>query len=90
LHPPSGLKQTSPRTSPKDFIMVQMTGKYKRTSAEKYEDFLSKLGMGFIMKKAATASTPTMEITESGGKWKMVTSTTMKTISLEFELVISS
>ena len=40
-----------------------------------------------MMRKAATVSTPKMEITESGGKWKMVTSTSMKSIVLEFELV---
>ena len=67
--------------------MVQMTGSYTRASEQKYEEFLTKLGVGFMMRKAATVSTPKMEITESGGKWKMVTSTSMKSIVLEFELV---
>ena len=67
--------------------MVQITGKYTRTKEEKYKDFLSKLGVGFLTRQAATASTPTMEITETNGKWKMVTSTTLKSIVLEFELV---
>ena len=67
--------------------MVQITGKYTRTKEEKYEDFLSKLNVGFLTRKAAMASTPTMDITENGGKWKMVTSTTLKSIVLEFELV---
>merc|ERR1711862_968517 len=57
-----------------------------RTKEEKYEDFLSKLNVGFLTRKAAMASTPTMDITENGGKWKMVTSTTLKSIVLEFEL----
>lgn len=65
-----------------------MVGKYTRTSEKKYEDFLSKLGVGFILRKAATASTPTMEITQDGNKWKMVTATSLKSIVLEFELVI--
>ncbi len=67
--------------------MVQFTGKYKRVSAEKYEEFLTKLGVSFILKKAATVSTPIMDITEAGGKWKMSTSTTLKSVVLEFELV---
>ena len=67
--------------------MVEFTGKYTRTSEEKYDDFLSKLGVGFMMRKAATASTPKMEITKTGDKWKFVTSTTMKKMTLEFELV---
>eukprot|EP00093_Oithona_nana_P013124 13124.XXX_116274_115813_1 [CDS] Oithona nana genome sequencing. len=66
--------------------MVQVTGKYTRTKEAKYKDFLSKLGVGFLTRQAATASTPTMEITETNGKWKMVTSTTLKSIVLEFEL----
>ena len=67
--------------------MVKFTGKYKRKAAEKYEEFLAKVGLGLLMRKAANASTPTMEITEQGGKWKMVTATTMKSVVLEFELV---
>ena len=67
--------------------MVQITGKYTRTKESKYKDFLSKLGVGMVMRNMATASTPTMEITETNGKWKMVTATTLKSIVLEFELV---
>merc|ERR1711976_600884 len=32
------------------------------------------------------ASTPTMEITKTGDKWKMVTATALKSVVLEFEL----
>ena len=63
-----------------------MTGTYVRTQEEGYEKFLSKLGVGLLMRKAATSSTPTMTITETNGKWKMVTSTTLKSIELNFEL----
>merc|ERR1712021_102082 len=68
------------------FKMVQMTGIYKRTSEAKYEDFLNKLGVGFMMRKAALASTPTMTITQTGDKWKMTTATTLKSMTLEFTL----
>ena len=67
--------------------MAKFTGSYTRTSEQKYDEFLSKLGVNFMLRKAATISTPKMEIKESGGKWKMVTSTTLKSYSLEFELV---
>ena len=67
--------------------MVEITGKYLRTSEEKYEDFLNKLNLGILTRKAAMASTPKMEVTKTGDKWKFVTSTTLKTITLEFELV---
>jgi len=66
--------------------MVQMEGKYKRTKEEKYEDFLSKLGIGFMLRKAATSSTPTMDISKSGNEWTIVTSTTLKSMTIKFEL----
>ena len=39
------------------------------------------------MRKAATASTPTMDIINTGKNWKLVTATTLKTMTLEFEMV---
>ena len=67
--------------------MVQITGKYKRTSEKRYEDFLSKLGLNFMIRKAAMSSTPTMEITKTGNKWKIVTATKLRNVILEFEMV---
>merc|ERR1711892_1307463 len=68
------------------FIMVQMTGNYTQVSKENYEEFLKALNVGFILRKAALASTPVMTITEAGGKWTMITKTTMKSIELNFRL----
>jgi len=64
--------------------MVQVTGSYTQTSNEGYEDFLKKLNVGFILRKAAMASTPVMTIAEDGGKWTMITKTTVKSIELRF------
>merc|ERR1711997_773038 len=66
--------------------MVKITGKYKRTSETKYEDFLNKLSVSWPKRKAALYSTPTMVITENNGHWKMVTATTLASVVLEFEL----
>ena len=56
--------------------MVKFAGKYTRTQEEKYDEFLAKLGLNYLMRKGATVSTPLMEISETApGKWKMVTST---------------
>lgn len=67
--------------------MVQFAGKYTRTEEDSYDAFLSKIGLNYLTRKAATASTPSMEITETApGKWKMVTSTTLKSVELNFEL----
>ena len=38
--------------------MDQFKGKYERTSAEKYEEMLKELDVNFLLRKAATASTP--------------------------------
>ena len=65
--------------------MVTFTGTYKRETETGYDDFLKKLGVGMLMRKGATASTPTMVVTESGGKWKIVTSTTLRSIEINFE-----
>ncbi len=66
--------------------MVQFAGKYKQTKEDKYEDFLKALELNLVMRKAAKSSTPTMDISEtSPGKWKVVTSTKMKAVEVNFE-----
>jgi len=63
-----------------------MTGSYTRVSEENYEEVLKALNIGFMLRKAAMASTPVMTITEAGGQWTMTTKTTMKSIELKFKL----
>merc|ERR1712042_382982 len=65
------------------YRMVQFTGKYTRVSEESYNEFLKALGVNFVLRKAATSSTPVMEISESDGNWVMKTSTTMKSVELK-------
>ena len=67
--------------------MAPITGTYTQVSSEKYEEFLKALGVGFILRKAALASTPVMTISEDGGNWTMVTKTTVKSIELKFRSV---
>merc|ERR1739846_6379 len=62
------------------------TGTYTQVSSEKYEEFLKALGVGFILRKAALASTPVMTISEDGGNWTMITKTSLKSIELHFKL----
>ena len=54
-----------------------------------YSRILSKyfFGLGYLLRKAAMASDPTVEITNTGNKWKIVTATILKTMTLEFEMV---
>ena len=40
-------------------------GKFERTSADNYDEFLKALDVNFLLRKAATASTPVMEVINS-------------------------
>merc|ERR1712212_215309 len=66
--------------------MDAFKGTYERTSAENYEDMLKILDVNMLLRKAACASTPKMEVSEDGGVWTIKTSTTLKTMELKFKL----
>merc|ERR1712212_188029 len=66
--------------------MEAFKGTYERTSAENYEDMLKILDVNMLLRKAACASTPKMEVSEDGGVWTIKTSTTLKTMELKFKL----
>merc|ERR1712136_442019 len=61
-------------------------GKYERTSADNYDELLKALDVNFLLRKAATASTPVMEVSEEGGVWTIKTSTTLKSMELKFKI----
>ena len=46
------------------------------------------LDVNFLLRKAATVSTPVMEVTEEGGVWTIKTSTTLKTMELKFKVFV--
>eukprot|EP00090_Calanus_glacialis_P007134 TRINITY_DN15600_c0_g1_i1.p1 TRINITY_DN15600_c0_g1~~TRINITY_DN15600_c0_g1_i1.p1 ORF type:complete len:138 (+),score=32.73 TRINITY_DN15600_c0_g1_i1:71-484(+) len=66
--------------------MEAFKGKFERNKQENFEEFLKALDCGMLFRKAATISSPVMEISESGGGWCLKTSTTMKTMELKFKL----
>ena len=43
---------------------MAFVGKYERTSADNYDEFLKALDVNFLLRKAATVSTPVMEVTD--------------------------
>ena len=61
-------------------------GKYERVSEEQCDDFLKALGVSFMLRKAATVSTPVMEVSELGGVWSIKTSTSLKAMELNFKI----
>ena len=66
--------------------MDAFKGKYERVSAENYEEFLKELDVNFLLRKAATVSTPVMEVSEEGGVWTIKTSTSLKSMELKFKV----
>merc|ERR1712055_1029478 len=66
--------------------MEAFKGKYERTSADNYEELLKVLDVNFLLRKAATVSTPVKEVSEEGGVWTIKTSTTLKTMELKFKI----
>ena len=66
--------------------MEAFKGKYTRTSAENYEEFLKEMNVSYLLRKAATISTPTLDVSEADGVWTIKTSTTLKSMELKFKV----
>ena len=63
-----------------------LKGTFKQTKQEGYESILTKLDVNILKRKAALASTPVMEITEDGGRWKIISKTILASFELNFEI----
>ena len=59
-------------------------GNYTQISQKNYDEFLKALNIGFILRKAANASTPEMIITEDDGNWTRTSKTILKTMEVKF------
>ena len=68
--------------------MVEMKGTYERTAADKYDEFLTALGVNMLLRKKAAASRfpPVMTVSEENGEWTIKTSTMLKSMELKFKL----
>merc|ERR1712203_462559 len=67
-------------------MMDALKGQWVRDSADNYDKLLKELAVNWLLRQAAQASTPVMEITEEGGEWTIKSSTTLKTVELKFKL----
>ena len=61
-------------------------GKFQRFASENYDELLKALNLNFLLRKAATASPPVMEVTEEGGVWTIKTSTVLRSMELKFKV----
>ena len=66
--------------------MDALKGQWVRDSAENYDKLLKELAVNWLLRQAAQASTPVMEITEEGDEWTIKSSTTLKTVELKFKV----
>ncbi|XP_040564553.1 fatty acid-binding protein [Lepeophtheirus salmonis] len=67
--------------------MVSIEGIYKRTKSDNYDAFLAKIGLNFLIRKAACLASATLTISKtSEGKWHFKTETTMRTTEIEFNV----
>jgi len=63
-----------------------LVGKYTLDTSENFDEFLKTLGVGFVMRKMATASKPTVEINNEGDDYSIKTTTTFKTSEIKFKI----
>ncbi|XP_042215644.1 fatty acid-binding protein-like [Homarus americanus] len=66
--------------------MVQFIGTYKHESDENLEEVFIKMGMGFLMRKLALRSKPTVEVEVDGDTWTITTKVTVRTMIWTFKL----
>ncbi|TKR94166.1 hypothetical protein L596_008490 [Steinernema carpocapsae] len=76
----------SPAPSYLSIMQDQFLGKWQVVESENFDDYMKEVGVGFVTRKAAGSLKPVMEVTIDNGKWKMYSTTTMKSHTLEFEL----
>merc|ERR1739848_178905 len=74
------------RRSSYPLMMEALKGQWVRDSADNYDKLLKELAVNWLLRTAAQASTPVMDITEEGGEWTIKSSTTLKTVELKFKL----
>jgi len=66
--------------------MPSLTGTFKLIKSENFDEYMKAVGVGFALRKLASAATPTTEISHDGDNWNIKTWTTFKTTEIKFKL----
>jgi len=66
--------------------MASVTGKFKLTKSENFDEYMKALGVNMVLRKMASTATPVTEITQDGEEWNIKTTTTFKTTEIKFKL----
>lgn len=62
------------------------SGRYEMTDSDNFGEYLKAVGVGMIQRNLAEKAKPTVEISESGGRWTMKTLTDLKSTEISFAL----
>merc|ERR1712137_1528137 len=69
-----------------DLIMADfLNKKYKLTSSENFDEYMTELKIGFMTRKLGNSSTPVVEVTLNG-EYTLTTSSLLKTTTIKFKL----
>jgi len=63
-----------------------MNGTFKLIKSENFDEYMKAIGVGMVLRKMASAATPTTEIKQDGENWNIKTMTTFKTTEIKFKL----
>ena len=64
--------------------MASIEGKYKLEKSEKFDEFLDKLGVGFMVKTAAKTLKPTFEVAKENDQYVFRSLSTFKNTEIKF------
>jgi len=64
--------------------MSKLVGTWDLESSEKFDEYMSALGVGFITRKAAANIKPTVTIENNGDKWTIKMKSTLKSSEISF------
>merc|ERR1711946_72340 len=69
-----------------DLIMADfLNKKYKLTSSENFDEYMTELKIGFMTRKLGNSSTPVVEVTLNGDEYTLTTSSLLKTTTIKLE-----
>ena len=66
--------------------MAEFTGKWKHEKSDNLDNYLKELGANFFLRKLASASSPTINITRDGDSFEFKTVTGLRTLVNKFTL----
>jgi fatty acid-binding protein 3 len=61
-------------------------GKWKLVESENFDEYMKAVGVGLMTRKLGATVKPVMTVTVNGSHWSIVSESTFKTITMEFDL----